>query len=190
MDTIHGIMGPQWFKIGAPRQGLLVNPAPFGRTTHVAWSHDRIYVGETGKREIEVLRFDGTVERLIRWEGSGIAVTGADRAAFRDDLLTNMRRPQRRPDFERWLAEVPFPDSMPTFRALAADSSGRVWVQEWNRATDNEDRWLVFAPDGKLTATVEVPVRLTILGIYEDVVLTLWKDELDLEYVRLYRLGT
>ncbi len=63
-------------------------------------------------------------------------------------------------------------------------------MQEWNRATDEEDRWLVFAPDGQLTATVEVPVGLTILGIDEDVVLTLWKDELDLEYVRLYRVGT
>ena len=190
MDTIHGIMGPQWFKIGAPRQGLTLHRTPFGRTTHVAWSHDRIYVGETGKREIEVLRFDGSVKRLIRWEGSDVAVTGADRAAFRDELLTTLRRPERRADYERWLAEVPFPDRMPAFRALAADSSGRVWVQEWNRATDNEDRWLVFAPDGQLTATVAVPVGQTILEIGEDVVLTLWKDELDLEYVRLYRVGT
>ncbi|MCH7474917.1 MAG: hypothetical protein IIA27_09600 [Gemmatimonadetes bacterium] len=190
VDTIHGIMGPQWFKIGAPRQGLTLNRTPFGRTTHVAWSHDRIYVGETGKREIEVLRFDGTVERLIRWEGSDVAVTGADRAAFRDELLITLRRPERRADYERWLAEVPFPDIMPAFRALAADSSGRIWVQEWNRATDNEDRWLVFAPDGQLTATVAVPVGQTILDIGEDVVLTLWKDELDLEYVRLYHVGT
>lgn len=35
-----------------------------------------------------------------------------------------------------------------------------------------------------------MPVGLTILGIDEDVVLTLWRDELDLEYVRLYRVGT
>jgi len=190
VDTIHGIMGPEWFKIGAPRQGLTLNRTPFGRTTHVAWSHDRIYVGDTGKREIEVLRFDGTVERLIRWEGLDIAVTGADRAAFRDELLTTLRRPERRADFERWLAEVPFPDNKPAFRALAADSSGRVWVQEWNRASDDDDRWLVFAPDGRLTATVTVPVGLKILDFGEDVVLTLWKDELDLEYVRLYRVGT
>jgi hypothetical protein len=65
-----------------------------------------------------------------------------------------------------------------------------VWVQEWNRATDEGDRWLVFEPDGQLTATVTVPVGLKILSIGEDAVLTLWKDELDLEYVRLYLVGT
>ncbi len=39
-------------------------------------------------------------------------------------------------------------------------------------------------------ATVEVPVGLTVPGVGEDVVLTLRKDELDLEYVGLYRVGT
>ena len=37
-------------------------------------------------------------------------------------------------------------------------------------------------------AEAEVPKDVTILGIDEDTVLALFKDELDLEHVRLYHL--
>ncbi len=35
---------------------------------------------------------------------------------------------------------------------------------------------------------MEVPLGLEFLDVGEDYVLALWKDEVDLEYVRLYRL--
>jgi hypothetical protein len=46
----------------------------------------------------------------------------------------------------------------------------------------------VYSPEGRITAEVEVPRDLTVLGIDDDTVLALFKDELDLEYVRLYHL--
>jgi hypothetical protein len=48
--------------------------------------------------------------------------------------------------------------------------------------------WKVYSPEGRITAEVEVPRDLTVLGIDDDTVLALFKDELDLEYVRLYHL--
>ncbi len=44
----------------------------------------------------------------------------------------------------------------------------------------------MFSPEGRIIAEAEVPKDVTILGIDEDSVLALSKDELDLEYVRLY----
>jgi hypothetical protein len=46
----------------------------------------------------------------------------------------------------------------------------------------------VSSPEGWIIAESEVPKDVTILGIDEDAVLALFKDELDLEYVRLYHL--
>jgi hypothetical protein len=187
MDTLTDIVGPEWFKIGRPRQGLVVHASPFGRTTLVAQSHDRLFVGETGTREIAVRRFDGSIERVIRWEGPTVSVAGGDRSAFREEVLGTLRQPNRRPDYERWLAEVPYPEVKPAFRTMIADSRGHLWVREWARANDVRDRWKVFSSEGRIIAEVEVPRDVTILGI-DDAVLALFKDELDLEYVRLYHL--
>ena len=46
----------------------------------------------------------------------------------------------------------------------------------------------MYSPEGRIIAEPEVPKDVTILGIDEDAVLALFKDELDLEYVRLYHL--
>ena len=71
---------------------------------------------------------------------------------------------------------------------MATDPTGRVWVRGWPEADALRDRWTVFAPDGHIVAALEVPAGLEFLDVGEDYILTLWKDELDLEYVRLYRL--
>ncbi len=52
----------------------------------------------------------------------------------------------------------------------------------------DKDRWTVFGPDGARIAVVEMPTGLTLLDVGRDAVLALWVDELDIEYVRLYRL--
>ncbi len=188
IDTVGEFLGPEYYKTGRIRQNLALRAAPFPRTTLVQWTRDRLYVGETGKREIRVLEFDGTVERLIRWEGISPLVTRRDREAFREEVLSTLRRPEQRGDFERWLAEVPYPEAKPAFRALAVDPGGRVWIQHWRAFGAERDRWTVFGSDGVIIATVDVPNGLKLLDVRRDAVLALWVDELDLEYVRSYRL--
>ena len=187
-DTLLPVMGEEWFKTGKVRQDLALRQLPFARTTSVAWSDDRIYIGETGAREVSVLRFDGTRERMIRWVGDAVPVTGAERDSVRDDLLDNLRRPARRPYFERWLRAVPYPVEKPAFRALATDAAGRLWVQAWAEAGSGRDRWSVFGVDGSLIAEVDAPSGLTLLDLGEEEILAVWKDPLDVAYVRVYRL--
>lgn len=187
-DTLGAWLGPEFYKTGRIRQNLAVRAAPFARTSLAQWTRDRLYVGETGKREIQVLHFDGTVERIVRWAGSSPSVTTADRDALRDEVLSTLRRPTQRGDYERWLAEAPYPEEKPAFRALAVDPDGQMWIQHWSAFGADRDRWTVFASDGALVAIVEVPAGLRLLDVGRDAVLALWVDELDIEYIRSYRL--
>ncbi len=188
LDTLRAVEGEEWFKIGKPRQGLALHTSPFARTTRIAWHDDRVYVGETGKREIEALRLDGSIDRLIRWEDETSRISSADRKEFRAFVLDGLRQPTRRPDYERWLAAVPYPDAKPAFKTLMTDPAGRLWVAVWSDAGAARNRWTVFTSDGALLARADTPAGIEILEIGEDYVLALWKDDLDVEYVRLYGL--
>jgi hypothetical protein len=187
VDTLRSVEGEEWFKVGRPGAGLALHPKPFALTTAVSSSRDRIYVGGTGRHEIEVLRFDGTLERLIRWEDAGVPVSGSDRETF-NELVLASRRPNVRPYYERWFAEVTFPPEKPAFQVLATDSAERLWVRVWAAADSEVDHWLVFGPEGQMIAQVEVPADLRLVDIGDEYVLAVWKDELDVEYVRLYEL--
>ncbi len=190
VDTLGPITGEEWFRVGKWRQGLVIHALPFALTTGVAWSSERLYVADTGRPEIAVHRFDGALERLIRWQQKATPVTERDRGEFRQLVLGTLRQPSRRPDYERWLSQVPYPSAKPALRSLATDASGRVWVETWREGGAKQTPWLVFSAEGTLTAWVDVPSDLSLLDIGTDYVLARWKTELDVEYVRLYRLIT
>ena len=189
-DTLSSLAGEEWFRRGKPRQDLVIRPMPFARNSHLTWSSSHIFLGENDRREIRVLGLDGALSRLLRWSGQDIAVTGADRSRFADEARTSFRQQSRLPTLERWLSEVPFPATKPAFRALLTDSAEQLWVQTWSEHGAEQDRWLVFANEGGWLATVEVPSGLELLDVGDDgVVLALWRDELDVNYVRVYRLA-
>ncbi len=187
-DTVRSVIGEEWFKIGKLRQGLTIHALPFARTTKIAWASDNIFVGETGHPAVEVYGLDGRLLRLIRWESSSVPVTARDRSDFKSELLGSLRRPNRRPGFERWLAAVTYPDTKPAFRELATDRAGRLWVASWPKAGTERDNWIVFASDGRMIATVDAPEGLTLMDIGDDYVVSLWKGELGVEYVRVHEL--
>jgi hypothetical protein len=50
--------------------------------------------------------------------------------------------------------------------------------------------WRVFDKAGKWLGTVTLPARFNPMDIGTDYVLGLWRDEDDVEHVRMYRLNT
>jgi hypothetical protein len=60
--------------------------------------------------EFRALTSIGTLRRIVRWEAEPDPVTAADRQAFRKEVFDGLRQPERQnPFYERWLAEVEFP---------------------------------------------------------------------------------
>jgi hypothetical protein len=186
--TLREIGGQQWFKTGEPRQDLWLAPRPFGPTSSVAVAGSRIYIGNTERAEIEVLSLGGELRGLIRWEEEAVPVTDADRDRVRETALASLRQPARRSHLEGWLEEVPYPEYKPAFSALFADRAGRLWIQAPTPAGALNDRWIVFDVDGHSLASLGSPAGARLLDAGDDSALLVWKNSLDQEFVRLYRI--
>jgi hypothetical protein len=68
------------------------------------------------------------------------------------------------------------------------DALGNVWAGEYTRYPAVPVTWTVLASSGELLGEVAVPPQFRVLQIGGDWILGVGRDELDVEYVRLYRL--
>jgi 6-bladed beta-propeller len=148
---------------------------PFGRRTLVAARGDRLYVGTADSASIVATR-DGR-----SWKVAA-AVPGRPRAVTRQDVDEYWSRIITRGGSAGRASQPPsgldYPDEHPSYADLAVSPAGDVWValpsppSEWAEGS----RWIVFASDGSIRGTVDVPGRSRILDIGEHEILV---SELD-----------
>jgi hypothetical protein len=150
-------------------------------------SGDRFYAGHNERYEI--IRYDatGVPDLFLRLDRPPVPIGPADLARYKTEELASADASFRQ-ERARSLEEMPYPATFPAFADLIADAAGNLWVLDYPRPGNDERRWAVFAPDGPALGTVTTPPALRVLEIGEDYLLGVWQDELDVEYVRLYRL--
>lgn len=173
-------------------------PFPWGKRARWAVSGDRVFVATGAEPEVQVWDREQGLTMRIRWGGGRLPVTAEDqRQRERVRSLAIAEQPGRakymRPD-------IHVPDFKPTFWEMLVDDRGNLWVQEypfwfggwgWGREIRKDAasvQWRVFNPDGRLLGTVAVPADVDVLAVSGGRMLTLWKDEVDLPYVRIYKL--
>jgi hypothetical protein len=61
-------------------------------------------------------------------------------------------------------------------------------VKDYPIPGETSSRWTVFGRDGLFLGTVDLPPRLQVFEIDATSILGLWRDDLDVEYVRVYSL--
>jgi hypothetical protein len=69
-----------------------------------------------------------------------------------------------------------------------ADAESNLWVADYLAPGDEQPRWRVFDPEGRMLGTIETPIGFTIHEIGSDYLLGVERDELDVEKVVIYRL--
>ena len=85
-----------------------------------------------------------------------------------------------------WRA-VPLPDRLPAHEEILLDRAGNLWMAEY-RVLDEPPVWQVIDPDGRWLGAVTLPDGGRITEIGEDYVLGVWRDEMEVETVRMYGL--
>lgn len=156
---------------------------------------ESFYYGSSDAYEIGIYGADGTLHRSIRRAQPNRKVTkevidqlvqaALDQERERRGTVT----PEARSTIEKRYAEQPLPETMPAYRSLLVDAAGNLWVAEFDLIPDKQpSRWTVFEPDGQMLGTVTMPTRFTPYEIGADYVLGRWRDDLDVEHVRLYGL--
>lgn len=189
-DTIGRFPGTEQVALGSPREGFLMRPLPFGKSTVAAVQGGIVFVGTGDRYEVSGYEPGMGLLALIRADRDPIPVTEADIEGYRRELVTigGEGDAQAKRQQERLLAAAPYPKTMPALTTIVPDPEGNLWVQDPPKPGQDNDTWTVFSPDGQARGTVRLPHRLTVQQIGADWVLGIRRDDDDVEHVQLYEL--
>lgn len=175
----------------------LFGPAPFPKTTWIAVKENSIYVGTANAMEISVLNSDGTVEAVFRYPEADLVVRQEDRdwwgsrmAEMPMAMTGRSITPEDQQMLEMVLAALVFPETRAAYSELRMDRTGSVWLRTGRHflTAAPSKEWTVFSEEGVLLGTLSLPERFEVLEFGEDYALGVWKDEMDVEFVRVYSL--
>ena len=119
---------------------------------------------------------------------------GIARIAFADP---ESAPPEQLSGLKQMWRGFPRAPTVPVLRSVHMDVQGNLWVAPFYLAGAEPPPFEVFAPDGTWLGSVALPPGLDrgfiqyqapYMEIGADYVLGVWNDELDVPYVRMYRL--
>jgi hypothetical protein len=171
--------------VGTVEGRPIMRSPPFAHTLELVTSDDVWYYGSTEAYEIEQFSPGGELRRILR-------------RTVENRLVT----PEMETELERWAREqyadypapildflfsMPVPETTPAHGNLIVDDDGNLWVSEYRLPTE-EPSWAVFDPDGRFLGVLDTPAGGEVTQIGSDYLLGIWRDELDAEQVRKYRI--
>ena len=178
-DREHYQFAP-WFNMAPGRDGYLA-------TEGDAYSIDR---------------YDdaGRLRGIIRLAREPRRVTDEVRARHEKELRETIMAPgapiegDSPEDVLEMMLAGPYPSHLPTFFQLHVDPEGNIWAYQHPYGADEDGEplemleYFVFGPDGRHLGVVELPGDLQVLRIGAEFILALARDELQVNYVRLYSI--
>jgi hypothetical protein len=163
---------------------------PMGHWLWGTVSPDRIYYGEGERYDLVAYDPDGKVVMFVRRAERDRSLRQDDIEAYKAEIMEGAPAdPERRRDWQRMVDEAPYPSSLPAYQRLIVDVESNLWVQEYERPGADTVVWSVFDDEGRWLTEVSIPRDLRIYEVGADYALTLWTDELDVEFVRMYPLA-
>jgi hypothetical protein len=164
-------------------------PGPFEPGFDRVIDGERIYVVTGDGLQIEVRTSDGSRERLIRAHHRDLTVTQTHREAYLGKMRRAAAPETSAAELERTIAQIEFPATLPAFAELLVDAGGYLWAQGYpTPGVEGPNSWSIFNPEGRLLGEVKTPAGLDLHQIGQDFLLGVWRDELDVQYVRMYAL--
>jgi hypothetical protein len=179
----------------------------FSPRAYLAGAGNGFYFGFSDRYAISFYSPSGQLRRFIRRNIPTRPLPSSAIEAYKTRRRTmpdfDGRPPttQRRAMIERELQLTVFSKVLPAFSKIAVDRMGNLWVNQYGpwadipqgflyttRTSDVPTRWDVFDPEGRWWCTVTLPTAFAPLDIGSDYVAGVWRDQDDVEHVRLYRL--
>jgi hypothetical protein len=189
-DTIGSFPGTEVFLStggeGAQRFARLML-VPLGLSTTFALQDTLVDVGNPERYEIRAYRADGALVRIIRRPVAREPLTRAELGRMEADELASVDARGKERLEAAW-RDVPAPSLKPAFATIRTDQNGDLWVEHVKVVRADPGTADVFDAQGRLLGSVALPPGLQITRIGPDYVLGVWRDDMDLEHVRMYRL--
>ena len=177
----------------------------FGNMPEYGATAGRLAVIDTEAYSVRIVSpIDGAIEQIVRRDVAPRDVTGAVFDAHLDGIVeivfpNSEDAPSAQVDALRqmWRDRSRAP-KLPVLRSVHVDAAGNLWVAPYYIAGAEPPPFEVHAPDGTWLGSVALPPGLErefiqyqapYMEIGADYVLGVWKDELDVQYVRVYRVN-
>ncbi|MDE2980105.1 MAG: hypothetical protein OXU74_02820 [Gemmatimonadota bacterium] len=173
----------------------------FGNYAEFGAAADRVGVIDTEAYSVRVLSpVDGTIQRIVRRDLAPREVTDAlfeEHLAGIMDMIGDVPR-EEVDRVERMWRDFPRAPVLPVLRSIHVDATGHLWLQPYYVAGAEPPPFEIHAPDGSWLGSVAVPPGLErafiqyqapYMEIGDDYILGVWTDDLDVQYVRMYRIN-
>jgi len=153
---------------------------------------------------INVAGPDGSVARVITMPDEQVPVSEEDKDIITGLIMRLMGEqgvpPQALEGIEQGIS---YEDVFPAFTQLRNGPEGSLWVQRigvpsdmtadeqenWNPLLDQgSDDWDVFDAEGRFMGFVTMPERFTPFSLKGDLFYGVWRDEVEVQYVKVYRI--
>lgn len=186
----YGGIQQQYVDVGGGGIGITSMVQPFAVNT--SWSgvasDGTLVVGDSERPELHVFRADGARE-WFRWAGEREALTPAEVEAWKDEQRAAGWMGDRQPEVERGWAAMTMPARKAAFGLIAGGRDGSVWVPVTFDPGAELSTFLVFTGEGRLRGRASLPGPFRVMDAGADWVLGIWRDDNDVEYLRLHRVG-
>jgi len=170
----------------------------FGRVVMMAFGSDRVLVADNTEAGIREVERTGRVRRHIRRTAGQRAVSDVDVRRYIDTFAARYEGAPAELVDSRVdpLRNQPPPSTMPAVGRsgllrsrlpwILIDQLDQVWVLDYLAFPDEPATWSAYDTSGRLLAALRAPERFEITYVGEDRVVGLWRDDLDVEYIRVY----
>lgn len=165
-------------------RNIIVRPDFFRTLVVEPWSGG-FAVALSDRPRIDHIGPGGRLLRSVRVPEHALSAEIADPRAVRDSLFSGAPEAMRGP-LRDLAEELPIPPRWPPLVELIADDLGRLWVRQYRQDLLQEATWQVFTPDGAYVDEVTTPPRFIPRVIEGGRIVGVWRDELDVESVRVY----
>lgn len=189
--TVAQIRGSEGGELSSPithtgPEPMLLAQAYAGEPAVVSWG-DLVIVTSTTRYELKAFARDGTLARIVRRGHELRAPTEAEVFAYMEENSPPRMSPNQ---IRRQFQSLSAPEYFPAFGRIMTDATGHLWVREYDLPDAERDAplWTVFDAEGRVLGFVETPEDLAIYEIGEDYILGRVRDELQVEYVQLWKL--
>jgi hypothetical protein len=114
-------------------------------------------------------------------------VTREDVAAYRSTLERLIPEPQQH-DYLQALASPLRPSLLPAYSRIVVASDGNVWTLVFSAHLMAAGTWDVYLPNRNWVGQVQTPAGLIVTSIAGDLLAGVWRDDMGVEHVRVYRI--
>ena len=182
---------------------------PFGKGPRFSVSGDQLALVDTESFEVRSIALkDGSTTRIVRRDEPAREVKDEHVEAWIETSMSVTTGSEGMPESSREgirsrMREYPMASTLPVLHSIHLDKVGNLWVEPFSPLGSEIPPFQVYSPDGTWLGSVTVPPGLALqmipgprigrgprpgFEIRDDYILGVWRDELDVEYVRLYHL--